>query len=59
MADDKNFEFHLPNEYMYDGLVLTRDYYSEDILDGIKLFDFSPDDVLLSAYAKTGEHYMH
>ncbi len=56
MADDKKFEFHIRNEYVYDGLVLTRDIYTEDILDRIKVFDFAPGDVLLSAYAKAGEH---
>ncbi len=56
MADDKKFEFHMPNEYVYDGLVLTRDVYTEDVLDRIKVFDFSPGDVLLSTYAKAGEH---
>ncbi len=57
MADDKKFEFHMPNEYVYDGLILTRDMYTEDVLDRIKVFDFAPGDVLLSTYAKAGESY--
>ncbi len=57
MADDKKFEFHMPNEYVYDGQVLTRDMYTEDILDRIKVFDFALGDVLLSTCPKAGEHF--
>ncbi len=57
MADDKDFEFQLPNEYVYDGLIMTRDLYTEDVLDRIKVFDFAPGDVLLSTYTKSGEHH--
>ncbi len=54
MADKEPFQFHIPAEYVYDGMVMQAEVYPKEILDRVKKLDFAPDDVLLASYCKSG-----
>ncbi len=59
MGDDRSFDYTVPDEFEYDGLILPGEIYKKDVLDRLKAFDFSPGDVLLAPYSKAGEHCAH
>ncbi len=55
MSSDQSLEFHIPSEYVYDGMVMQGELYPKEGLDRIKLLDLFPEDVLITSYCKTGE----
>ena len=54
MSAEGRFEFHIPTEFVYDGMVMQAEVNPKHILDRVKELDFTPEDVLLASYCKTG-----
>ncbi len=54
MSTEKCFEFHIPTEFVYDGMVMRAEVNPKHILDRVKELNFTSEDVLLASYCKTG-----
>ncbi len=54
MADEEPFEFHIPAEYVYDGMVMQEEINPKELLDRVKELDFTAEDVLLASHCKSG-----